>query len=529
MSVANEVYRAASPAEFFYKYKEVAGFSNPARAIYQTIRELVENSLDATDVYGILPDIKISMKRTDESRDFYRITVEDNGVGMPPNVVPNAFGKVLFSSKYVLKQSRGMYGLGVKMVVLYAQMTTGVPVEVITSRANFRRVYLFRLRIDVDRNEPVILEAGSWRKSRNWHGTIVSVTIEGDWGRAKQRVLEYLYRTSIALPYANITFITPDDEVVHYPRITRSIPRPPAETRPHPQGVDLELLSNIIRSTNYSTIKDLLVDSFQSIGDATANLILNLAGVDSKKNPRELTNDELLALVNTMKSYNKYRPPSTSSLSPLGREVIEAGLRRAFKPEYVDVAVRRPGTYNGHPFIVEVGIAYGGNTPISSDHPQVLRYANKIPLLYDEGTDVVVQVVREEVEWENYMVSFPSPILVLVHICSTKIPFKGVGKESIADVPELRREVKLGVMEIARRLRGYLSRKAKEEEARRRAESIAKYIPEVARSLAVILAEREDDLSRIRGELITKLASIVARRAGVPLSLVESIVKSVET
>ncbi|MEM2024726.1 MAG: DNA topoisomerase VI subunit B [Desulfurococcaceae archaeon] len=528
MSEANEAYRAASPAEFFYKYREVAGFSNPARAIYQTVRELVENSLDATDVYGILPDIKVSMSKADEIRDFYRITIEDNGIGMPPHVVPNAFGKVLFSSKYVLKQSRGMYGLGVKMVVLYAQMTTGRPIEVTTSRAGLKRVYFFKLRIDVDRNEPVVIEAGSWRKTRDWHGTVVSVTIEGDWGRAKQRVLEYLSRTSIALPYANIVFITPESEIVYHPRITNTIPKPPVETKPHPQGVDLEFLSNIIRNKNYNSLRDLLVSSFQGIGEATAKLMLSLAKIDPNKSPHELTNDDLLTLVNTMKSYDKYRPPSAASLSPLGEQVIKAGLMRAFNPEYIDVGVRRPGSYNGHPFILEVGIAYGGNTPVSNDYPLVLRYANKIPLLYDESTDVIVQVVKEEIDWENYMIVFPSPILVLAHICSTKIPFKGVGKESIADVPEIRREVKLTIMEIARRLRSYLSRKAREEEAKRRAESIAKYIPEVARSLATILAEHEEELVKIRGDLVGKLASVVSRRTSVPMSLIEEIVKSVE-
>jgi len=156
MNQAEEIYRAASPAEFFYRYREIAGFANPVRAMYQTIRELVENALDATDVHGIPPDVKITIRKADETQEFYQITVEDNGIGIPPNIVPNAFGKVLFSSKYAMRQSRGMYGLGVKMVVLYAQMTTGRPVEVITSKANFKRIYYFKLRIDVNKNEPVI-------------------------------------------------------------------------------------------------------------------------------------------------------------------------------------------------------------------------------------------------------------------------------------------------------------------------------------------------------------------------------------
>lgn len=527
MNQAEEIYRAASPAEFFYRYREIAGFANPVRAMYQTIRELVENALDATDVHGIPPDVKITIRKADETQEFYQITVEDNGIGIPPNIVPNAFGKVLFSSKYAMRQSRGMYGLGVKMVVLYAQMTTGRPVEVITSKANFKRIYYFKLRIDVNKNEPVIIEAGSWRKTRDWHGTIVSVTIEGDWSRAKSRILEYINRTAIVLPYANITLVTPENEIIHYPRIVNTLPKPPVETNPHPHGIDLEILSGLAKNAGFNTIEELLIKSFQGIGDVTAKTILQNAGIDPSKKPSDLTNEELLALVNAIKAYDKFKPPSPKSLSPLGEEIIIAGLKRAYEPEFVTAVSRKPSAYSGHPFIVEVGLSYGGKTPVGEDKPVVLRYANKIPLLYDEASDMVVEVVRDEISWDHYMITFPAPILVLVHVCSTKVPFKGVGKESIADVPELRREVKLAVMEAARELKQYISKKMKEEEAKKKAESIAKYIPEVARSLAIILAD-ESTLQSFKDNISVKLSHIVAKRTGVPLELIQSIVKSIE-
>lgn len=528
LSEINETYRAVSPAEFFYKYREVAGFSNPVKAIYQTIRELVENALDATDVHGILPDIKISIRKTDETRDFYTVMVEDNGIGIPPHVVPDAFGRVLFSSKYVLRQSRGMYGLGVKMVVLYAQITTGRPIEVITSRTGFKRIYFFRLRIDIDRNEPVIIEAGSWRKTREWHGTIVSVTIEGDWSRAKNKVLEYLYRTSITLPYANIVIISPENEILYYPRVLNTMPRPPIEVKPHPRGIDLEVLNSLVRNRNYNTIRELLIDSFQGIGEITASAILEKAGISPDKNPRELSDEELSSLVNTLKNYDRYRPPSPRSLSPLGREIIVTGLKRVFNPEYVDAVTRKPSTYEGHPFIIEIGLAYGGNTPVGEERPVILRYANKIPLLYDEGTDLVTEVVREEITWDNYMISFPAPIAILTHICSTKIPFKGVGKESIADIPEIRRELKLAIMEIARGLKQYLAKKTREEEARRRAEYIARYIPEIARNLATILTS-PGNTGALKKNIVKQLSIIVSKKTGVSLNVIEDIVNSIET
>ncbi|MEM4101361.1 MAG: DNA topoisomerase VI subunit B [Desulfurococcaceae archaeon] len=530
MSDLTETYKAISPAEFFYKYREIAGFSNPARAMYQTIRELVENALDATDAHGILPDVRISITRVDESHDFYRITVEDNGIGIPPNVVPSAFGRVLFGSKYVMRQTRGMFGLGIKMVVLYAQMTTGQPVEVITSKRDFRRTYYFKLKIDIGKNEPVVLEACSWRKAKKWHGTIVSVTIEGDWNRAKLRILEYVQRTAIALPYVSMVLVTPEDETLYYPRTINKVPRPPIETKPHPLGIDLELLASIMRS-GYSTVHEALINGLQGVGKITASRLVELSGVDPSKKPEELSQEELLKLLNVIKSYNKYKPPSPKALSPLGEEVIKTGLKIFFDAEFAEAVTRKPSSYGGHPFIVEAGIAYGGGVPISEEYPLILRYANKIPLLYDEGSDVITQVAKDEVDWQNYLVTFPAPIVLMVHVCSTKVPFKGVGKESIADIPELHREIRTAIQEVARKLRLYLAKKLREEEAKKRVEMIAKYIPEIARSLTVILGQGSSNPHinvELRNKLVENLVEIISKKTGISRDLILRVVKSVE-
>ncbi|MEZ0394623.1 MAG: DNA topoisomerase VI subunit B [Desulfurococcaceae archaeon] len=525
---SEEKFRAISPAEFFYKYREIAGFANPARALYQTVRELVENALDATDAHGILPSIKILVKRVEEEHEYYRVTVEDNGIGMPPDVVPNAFGKVLFSSKYVLRQSRGMYGLGVKMAVLYGQMTTGRPVEVITSKSEYRRIYYFKLRIDINKNEPVILERGSWRKERDWHGSIVTIVLEGDWGKAKSKVREYVQRTAVVMPYAEIALYTPDGEVLFYNRATTDMPRPPREVKPHPHGVDLELLKAIRDGKQYSTVEEMLIDGFQSIGEATARTLLQLAQIEPGTDPRKLGDDDLLRLVNVMKGFDGFRPPSPLAISPFGQEIMETGLRRMFEPEFVTAVSRKPSTYQGHPFAVEVGLAYGGKVPMSEqDRPILLRYANKIPLLYDEGSDVITTVIKEEVNWDNYMITFPAPLVLLVHVCSTKVPFKGVGKESIADVPEIRREIRLGLNEVLRRLRAHLIAKAKEAEAHRKAMSIIKFMPDVLRSLETISNDSGRDAVNLKA-LEESLVELIARRTGLPTSKVRELLEAVE-
>ncbi len=524
-AATSERYQAISPAEFFYKYREIAGFSNPARALYQTIRELVENALDATDAHGILPNIKIVIRRADEVNNYYKVIVEDNGIGIPPHIVPEAFGRVLFSSKYVLRQTRGMFGLGAKVAILYGQITTGRPVEIITSQRGLKRIYYFKLRIDINKNKPEILERGSYRKNRDWAGTIVSVTVEGDWSKARHRVKEYILRTAVVTPYANIAFIDPDGEILFFKRTIDKLPRPPKEVKPHPYGIDLEVMKRLRDNTDHPTIYDLLIKSFQSIGDVTARKILELAGIEPTIEPKKLSDKQLLKLVNTMKQYSEYRPPTSIALSPLGSEVIKAGLQRIYQPEFVEAVTRRPAAYEGHPFIVEAGIAYGGKVPLSNEkYPTLLRYANKIPLLYDEGSDVITKIVKEEINWENYHVHFPAPIVVLVHLCSTKIPFKGVGKESIADVDVIHKEIKLAILDVARKLRNYLSAKIREEEKRKKLVNIAKYIPEITRALGIIL--REDGVPI--DKLTEKLVETVSRRTGVPRDEVINIVENIE-
>ncbi|RLE84935.1 MAG: DNA topoisomerase VI subunit B, partial [Thermoprotei archaeon] len=181
-----ERYEQLSPSEFFYRNREVAGFSNPTRAVYQAVRELVENALDATEMYGLLPDVKIEVGEEADGR--VRICVEDNGVGVSALEVPNVFGRVFYGSKYVLRQARGVFGLGVKMAVLYAQLTTGQPVRIRTATRKSPFIYEFDVLIDVERNLPVIRNLRVLRNVDGWHGTRVELLLRGNWQQARRRV-----------------------------------------------------------------------------------------------------------------------------------------------------------------------------------------------------------------------------------------------------------------------------------------------------------------------------------------------------
>jgi DNA topoisomerase-6 subunit B len=515
-----EKFREMSVAEFFAKYREVAGFSNPARALYQTVRELVENSLDATDGHGIAPEVRIYIERVDGDRGWCRVTVEDNGIGVPPTVMPEAFGKVLFSSKYVLRQTRGMYGLGVKAAVLYGQVTTGNPVEVQSTTRGSSYIYAKKLYIDMKRNEPVILEEAQFKKNVSWHGTRVSLIIECDWQRAKSRILEYIRRTAIIAPYADVLIQTPDGEVLYFPRTTRKMPKPPKTAKPHPHGVDVETLKTMLKATKAKTLLEFLEVEFQSVGRQSALEFLKSIGLRPAMKPKQLLKGEngalVVAMVEAMRSF-KFRAPRSDCLSPLGEELIKVGLKRMFNPEWVDAVTRPPRAYQGHPFIVEVGMAYGGSIQ-PSEEPLLLRYANKIPLLYEEREDVSYKVLSD-VNWKQYDVEMPAPLVVLVHVVSTKVPYKGVGKESISDVPELEAEIRNGVLELARRLKRFIAAKEREAEVMRKILVLSKYIPEIARSLKVLSRDPGSWKPLEPGEerdIVDALVSLVAKNIELP-------------
>jgi DNA topoisomerase-6 subunit B len=517
-----EKFREMSVAEFFARYREVAGFSNPARALYQTVRELVENSLDATDGHGIVPEVKIYIERVNGDRSWCKVTVEDNGIGVPPTVMSEAFGKVLFSSKYVLRQTRGMYGLGVKASILYGWATTGNPVEVQSSTRGSDYIYVKKLYIDTKRNEPVVVEEAQFKKNVSWNGTRVSLIIECDWQRAKARILEYVRRTAVIAPYSDIILQTPDGEVLFFPRTTRKMPKPPRTAKPHPHGVDVETLKQMLQATKAKNLLEFLESEFQSVGKQSALEFLKVSSLNPAMKPRRLLRSEndglLVAMVEAMKSF-KFRAPRGDYLSPLGEELIKIGLKRMFNPEWVDAVTRPPRAYQGHPFIVEVGMAYGGAIQ-ASEEPLLLRYANKIPLLYEEREDVSYKVVVD-VNWKQYDIEMPAPLVVLVHVVSTKIPYKGVGKESISDVPELEAEIRNGVLELARRLKRFISTREREAEAMRKILVLAKYIPEIARSLKTVSKPPESWKPLEPGEegdIVEALVKLVARSVTLPRS-----------
>jgi DNA topoisomerase-6 subunit B len=516
LDLIEEKYESISPADFFYRNKEIAGFDNSARATYTILRELVENSLDSCENNGIPPDVEIRMIKVDdtngvltskmtENGELLKIRVIDNGGGVPQEHIPSAFGQVFYGSKYRLRQARGLFGLGGKMAILYGQITTNTTVEVASATLGSRFIYYYELMIDITRNKPLQLKRKILENTDDWHGTMISFSFIGDYYKAKNRIIEYLWQTSMILPYASIRFIDPDGVMYTFERKTENMPKKPHEILPHPHGVDVELLKRLITKSKGMTLKEFLIENFQRVGPKKAEKFLEYVGFQPDLRVEKLNQDMIVKLSAAMKNFSEFLPPDASGLSPIGEDLLKIGIKESTGAEFVHAVQRPPSSYEGHPFIVETAIAYGGKIqPAGEGEVNLYRFANKIPLLYDVYSDVSMKVIKR-IDWNNYKIKiYNEPIAFFVHICSTKIPYKTVGKEYIAEQPEVAREIELGLRENARHLSAYLNKKRFEEINRTRLNVLSKYLKLIAKYSSELTGLPEPVLTETQIEEVAK-------------------------
>ena len=385
------------------------------------------------------------------------------------------------------------------MAILYGQITTNKPMTAISSTGN-SRIVEYRLMIDIEKNRPIILDrkihANSRLKSKRWRGTVVEIHLRGNYIQAMPKVLEYLKQTAIVNPYANIIFVDPRGRLYKFNRTVNKMPPPPKEINPHPYGVDVETIQRIIRSTKEKNMLGFMQRHFHRVGERIARDFLKFAGIPPSRDPKSLKPEEIVELVEKMKEYDGFLPPEADCLSPLGEDLLRAGVLKELEPEFVAVHQRKPSAYSGHPFIVEVAIAYGGKVP-AKDDILLYRFANKIPLVYDESGDVCWRIVRS-INWRRYNLAPNMPFAILIHVCSTKIPYKTLGKEILADQPEVSREILNGIREVTRQLARYLSRKERVKRQVRRLTIFSRYLPKIARFSADLAGrDRPPNIERL--------------------------------
>jgi len=515
-------YDKKAESEFFVDNSALAGFTGE-RILYMAVRELLENALDSCESSHILPVIHLQLRILDPDNDMWIISCKDNGVGIPSEKVPVAVCSFLTSGKYVEKQQRGLFGVGLKMIAAFSTKDTDHPLRV-WSKSHDEPESYFDLRTDIGTNKPIVLSRRIVNKTE--------CEIEGESGfkveavlRArlspvtKNKIHDYISHTSVVNPYAVLNFES-DEGVVAFERRTSVMPNPAKEVLPHPADMDLKTLRKAIVNHAYqkTTLHGVLCNSFQKMSAEKAREIVVKAGLELKLADK-YNEHELIRVVNVCK-HTKFQSPNTDHLSPIGEKILTAGMTSEYtvvlrkdihedsgphtqlsakilKPSLTAYS-SRTCVINNRPTIVECGIAYGGDLGSF----KLYRFANKIPLLYDEGSDVAREVISE-VEINKMGISKKEvkeqfrnaetrsdraieylPIHIFFHICSTKIPYKTAGKESIAAEGDLKRYMKSCLSDLYRKVSAQIRRELKIKENENKLRLYKFYIPFIVNAIS---------------------------------------------
>ena len=491
--------REISVSEFFAKNRHLLGFDNPRKALLTTVKEAVDNALDACEEGGILPEIEVKLLQLDETR--FKVSIRDNGPGIVRQQIENIFGKLLYGSKFHrMKMSRGQQGIGISAAGMYGLMTTGKPVKIV-SKVKRKAAQEVTLKIDTSKNRPEVV---SDKENNNadklfpeGHGTMVTIELEGRYQKGKQSVDEYLEQTAIANPHAWFVYVNPANETLEFPRGVEELPEEAKEIKPHPKGIELGTLIQMIERTDSTKLGGFLQNDFCRVGQrkaselcqTAAKLAPNSAIKGAQTWVKNVGHAEAEALFKAIQQIKITAPP-TDCLVPIGSRAMLAGLLKEVKAEFFSAATRPPAVYRGNPFQIEVAIAYGGQ--LSRDESaRVLRFANRVPLLYQQSACSSFKAVMET-SWKNYGLTHPrsalptGPLVVLIHMASVWVPFTSESKEAIADYDEIRKEMKLALQECGRKLGIYLRRRSRMKKEAERRSVFERYIGEIANACEAV-------------------------------------------
>lgn len=550
--------RDISVSEFFAKNRHLLGFDNPRKALLTTVKEAVDNSLDACEEAGILPDITVVIEDLQPDRPAsakssrYRITVVDNGPGIMRAQVEHIFGRLLYGSKFHrLKMSRGQQGIGISAAGMYGLITTGKPMMIQTRPKAGKKAHHIELAMNTKTNRAEVTvdeETDDFPLQRLRDlpqargvdvldpatyptGTSVTIELEGKYQKGRGSVDEFLELTAIANPHAKFTFVRPtrttDEEedvpllrkakgpesgpaspgmepatpattedlgaMVVFPRGVTELPPETKEIQPHPRGVELgtllQMLKDFEQSEKGGSLYHFLQDRFCRVSAGTAGDFCEKIGVTSRTKVADIEPPQAEALYKVFQEA-KLGPPPTDCLAPIGVQQMLKGMFKGVRAEFYAASSRSAEVYRGRPFLIEAAIAFGGELP--ADEPaRVIRFANRVPLLFQQSACSSFKAVAET-NWRNYDLQQPrgsvpvGPLVVMIHMASVWVPFTSESKEAIADYDEIRKEMKLALMECGRKLGAYLRKRAKMKREGERRDIFERYIGEIAQAVEAL-------------------------------------------
>ncbi|MHC4822037.1 MAG: DNA topoisomerase VI subunit B, partial [Planctomycetota bacterium] len=402
-------------------------------------------------------------------------------------------GKLLYGSKFHrLRQSRGQQGIGISAAGMYGQLTTGKSVKILTRTNPRKKAHNIELHMDLRKNTPEVLKDDEvdWDRP-NKTGTRVEIELEAKYQKGARSVDEYLIQTAIANPHVSIRYLNPEGEEHTIDRATKDLPVQPHEIKPHPYGVELGMLIQMLKATQSKNLKGFLNKEFSRVSSAVAGRICDEAGLSPKAWVSRIARAEADSLHRAL-SEVKIKNPPTDSVAPVGEDAIIAALQRQRPGAYVEATTRPPAVYRGNPFVVEAGLAWGGDGVPRDELATMYRFANRVPLLYQQSACAVSKAVLS-CPWRNYGVdqsrgALPSgPLLIFVHLASVWVPFTSESKEAIAHYPEILKDIRLAVMDCGRKLGRHLKRERREADERKKRDYIAAYLPHIVVALDEIL------------------------------------------
>lgn len=698
-SLADE-QKQTSIAEFFKQNKQMLGFGSKTRAIVTAVKEGVDNSLDAAEEAGILPDIRVNIEKKEQ---YYTVTIEDNGPGIPKDSMSSVFGKLLYGSRFHRRvQTRGQQGIGISAAVLYSQLTSGNPARITSKTEENERADYIEMGIDTDNNKPVIKVEDKVDVEKD-HGIKIELDMEGNM-RGRKRLHNYIHQTAVVNPHATIELHDPEESLVYDERPVDELPEDVEEIKPHPHGVELGTLIDMLDQTDSRKLKSFFTQEFTRVGNKTAegildgfrdhyygrsvawmvlseevteddyeqairesvrgkgkeatDIFMNLvcdkmkeSETISKSELKEIVSDsaeeasketdkqfastvqenvvesvwdivkqnieftvhkkvqdvtvdrksdELINLIseklshifiedyhtqitktelekivkdvaeesvlevenssfgntaqdkvvseiwNNSQSVHYDLPsisevasdrdlaksllegmresdamaPPTKCLSPITEDDIETGLKSRYDADFYTACTRSAKVAEGNPFIIETGIAYGGELE-SEGQIELNRFANRVPLVYQQGACAITKRIKS-IRWNNYYKSGDSlsqnsgslpqgPMVLMVHVASTSVPFTSESKDAVADVPQMEDEVERAVREVARDLKSHLKQQRTRRERKQKEDVIGGLLEDMTDKIETVV---EDDIDSKVESQARILNNLFVRKTG---------------
>lgn len=509
---------SSSTAEYFAKNLQQVGFSSPSKAVLTTLKEAVDNSLDACEENGILPELTIEIQKlgpgASRNTDLVQIVVEDNGPGLEPDDLAKVFGEYLASSKFGRGRcTRGQQGIGISAATTWAQLTNASGVRVISKTKAMRKAVTAIIDVDIKGNRGILKkkETIDWEKP---HGLRVEfridgrIVLNGDGG-----LLTYLEGTTLVNPHMTINYRLVDQEPQAIPRVATSMPDIPEAALPHPHTMKLGEFMTHAGLFGKITLDNFLKKGFSRVNEGTVKELLK-KGITKGLLAKNLTGINELEYKSVYQSLNEIDliAPSTKSVLTVGEEGLSKSIQRLGEVDFFSVVTRKPAICDFKPVVVEVAIARFSRKGLDEDSQvQLIRFANRVPLQFDKGACAITRAV-ESVNWRSYGLNQPKdslptgPYVFAVSVTSPFIKFKNASKETIDGGDDLIEEIRRTLMQAGQKLSRHIRAEGKAADLERKISHIEKFGPILVEGLARIInapkarvAKAEEGLRKLLG------------------------------